>query len=197
MPILQRAFFCRVELDTDPKSTNYGHYHLVLTRRAERGGAKQIERLTKMFEQFRKAFDKSIYNYDAEPVLEFQAKIRTEKEIKQRLANNENVVIPSSIGGYDYDAIEADKLPSTLDFNLRADLKGQVDAWDEYADKLNHQYSKNVPNEWADIITRLQNEKMSELNKYSSEPMHSDDPLGDNSEPVDDDFTDEFYEYFK
>ena len=196
-PVIERAFFCTVELDTDPSSANYGHFHLVLCQGVDRGGANDIERLTKMFEQFRKAFDKSIYNYEAKPVLEFQAKIRTEKEIKQRLANNENVAIPSSIGGYDYDAIEADRLPLNLDFKLRADLKGQVDAWNEYADKLNHQYSKNVPNEWADIITRLQNEKMSELNKYSSEPMCLDDPLGDNSEPVDDDFTDEFYEYFK
>lgn len=196
-PVIERAFFCTVELDTDPSSANYGHFHLVLCQGVDRGGANDIERLTKMFEQFRKAFDKSIYNYEAKPVLEFQAKIRTEKEIKQRLANNENVAIPSSIRGYDYDAIEAGKLPLNLDFKLRADLKGQVDAWNEYADKLNHQYSKNVPNEWADIITRLQNEKMSKLNKYSSEPMYLDDPLGDNSEPVDDDFTDEFYEYFK
>nr|MBC9710018.1 hypothetical protein [Enterococcus sp.] len=89
--------------------------------------------------------------------------------------------------GYDYDAIEADRLPSTLDFKLRADLKGQVDAWNEYADKLNHQYSKNVPNEWAEMVTREQNKKMAELNKYSSEPMYIEDSVLDTDEmPADD-----------
>lgn len=177
-PVIQRAFFCTVELDTDPNSANYGHFHLVLLQRANRGGAKQIERLNAMFEQFRSAFDKSIYDYDAEPVLEFQAKIRTEKEIKQRIDNNENVVIPRSINGYDYDNIKGDNLPLDIDFELRADLKGQADAWDEYSDRLNHQYRKDVPNNWADMITRENNKKLADLEKYSSEPMYLDDALG-------------------
>lgn len=189
-PILQRAFFCRVELDADPKSANYGHYHLVLTRRAERGGVDQIDRLCQMFDRFRKAFDKSIYNYEPEQVLEFQAKIKQHAKIRKMQDAHENIEIPQTIEGhYVRDlASEFPTLPLTMPMQERARLCGVAQAWLEYANGLDVSQSQRDlaqkdPDDpsswtWADMTTRENNKKLADLKKYSSEPMYLNDPLG-------------------
>ena len=196
-PILQRAFFCRVELDADPKSANYGHYHLVLTRRAERGGVDQIDRLCQMFDRFQKAFDKSIYNYEPEQVLEFQAKIKQHAKIRKMQDAHENIEIPQTIEGhYVRDlASEFPALPLTMPMQERARLCGVAQAWLEYANGLDVSQSQRDlaqkdPDDpsswtWADMTTRENNKKLADLKKYSSEPMYLDDPLGqDNQQKI-------------
>lgn len=203
-PILQRAFFCRVELDADPKSANYGHYHLVLTRRAERGGVGQIDRLCRMFDRFQKAFDKSIYNYEPEPVLEFQAKIKQHAKIRKMQDAHEDIEIPQTIGGhYVRDlASEYPTLPLTMPMQERAQLCGEAQAWLEYANGLDDsqpqrdlvQEDSDDPSSWtwADMVTRENNKKLAELKQYSpepeylnrgSEPAYLDDPFGEKPDP--------------
>lgn len=203
-PVLQRAFYCKVELDTDSKSPNYGHYHLVLIRNVERGDDNQINQLGEMFARFSKAFNNSIRNYEPEPVLEFQARTKKRAEIRKMQDAHEDIEIPQTIDGhYVRDlASEYPTLPLTMPMQERAQLCGEAQAWLEYANGLDDsQPQRDLVQEdsddpiswtWADMVTRENNKKLAELKKYSpepeylnrgSEPAYLDDPFGEKPDP--------------